>query len=225
MDENGRSRFRRTTRLVHGLLLLGFGGLLVCISVGTIAMFLGRIRDYHSFVQYAALGTSAFLGLIGFLCVEVGMVLCRLHHQIPKWRMLIGLLTGLETWFFLAFCGWLLVLLLVSPSPWDHFRWIRDRVPVLVAGCLAGYIARKRGLLWGGIIGATHQVFVVYIVWKGWQSYSVSKPPRIPLNLIIQRQGLFPSILMSTATVLLVGMASGYLGQFLAHKALRRRKS
>jgi hypothetical protein len=112
-----------------------------------------------------------------------------------------------------------------SISPWDHFHWIRDGIPVLVGGCIAGYIARKRGLAWGGLIGAIHMLHVIYITWKAWQPSDVPRPPRIPFSVIIQADGLLIAIIMSTLIVLLLGMASGYLGQFLVHRVLRQRKS
>ena len=222
MSEKGRNRFQRTISLIQGLFLVGFGGLLLWASISTIVELLGRIRAYHSLLQYTGLGVCVFLGLVGFLYIKMGMMLCRHRHKILRWQMLLGLLTGLAVGLVLAFWVSILVLFL-SIYYWEHFHWLRDGFPVMVAGGLAGYIARRHGLVWGGMIGIAHQLFALYfLIWGPAQSSGLPRPSRIPITVIIQDRGLLPSIMMSTLIVLLIGMASGYLGQFLAQKTLRQ---
>lgn len=224
MSDKGRNPDQRTIRLIQGLFLAGFGVFLLMPAMSTIVMLLGRIREYHSLLQYAGFGACIFLGLVGFLYVKMGiMLLTRHHHGILRWRMLFGLLTGLAVWFVLAFWASVLVCGILSFDHLHHFYWLNDAVPVLLAGGLAGYVARRHGLVWGGMIGIAHQLFVLYLIWGAAQPSGLPRPPRTPINEIIQAYGLFPSILVDTLIVLLIGMASGYLGQLL-EQTLRLRK-
>jgi hypothetical protein len=211
------SRLQRTGRIVWGTLLIAFG---TWISWSFGASIYSRIGLCHSLLKYIGLGVYFVLLLIGFLYITAGiMLLRRRHHLSPRWRMLIGLLTGLLVWFALATA----VVACASTLRLTHFYWPRDVIPLLIAACLSGYISRRFGLAWGGILGVTHQLAVLWWIWASFQGDPYK--PYLPITKIIDQLNLLPSIVINTLIVLLIGMASGYLGQFLAQRVLRRRNS
>jgi hypothetical protein len=203
MGENGRSDLRITVRIVWGVFLVGFGGFLLFF-----------------FRQQASL--SFRIPLLCIVATYLGMgvvLLIRRQEWRSGWRMCLGILTGLGVWSALVLCA--MVLMACFPySPYSHdFFWPKDIVPVLIGASLAGYISRKLGTVCGSAIGVGHQLYFVY-----WLQ-AATWPAQVPIMKIIEMHRLFPSILVQMLIVLIIGMASGYLGQFLAHRVLRHRDS
>jgi hypothetical protein len=209
MGEIGRSDLQRIIQLVLGVLLFCVGGLLswACmlpnseVPIVNIALF-----------------------CLGIVYLGMGVVLfSRRQEWILRWRMCLASLAGLSVWFALFFCITTALIFWFSYHRLEQLYWPNDIVPVLIGSALAGYIARRLGLILGGMIGTVHQLFFLYLLWG---SVVHSGHPPTTIIKIIEEYGLLPSsVLMNSLIVLIIGMASGYLGQFLANRVPRHSDS
>jgi hypothetical protein len=218
MGEIGRSRPQRAIQLVWGIVLVCVGGLLLWGSAWPMSAFIANIRDG----QYTAFAGRILLLLLGFMYIGTGQMLFRIRQEWAiGWRMVLGLLTGLLAWFVLQFLvNPLVPLEYAYPSLW--IKWV---APVLLAGGLAGCIARRYGLVWGGVIGLVQDFVVFWGIWLLSQSTDMPRHPFPAITKAMKDWNLVPSILIETIIILLIGLVSGYMGQFLAQRVLRHRSS
>jgi hypothetical protein len=180
--------------------------------------FIIHIKDH----QYTAFVVRIVLLFLGFIYIGTGVMLFRIRQEwAVGWRMVLGFLTGLMAWFVLD----ILLTPLVPLKYVYRFSWIKYVVPVLVAGGLTGCIARRFGLVWGGMIGLVRQSVDLWGIWLLSQSTDMPRHPFPAITKAMKDWNMVPSFLTETSIVLLIGMASGYLGQFLAHRVLRNRNS
>ena len=127
-------------------------------------------------------------------------------------RVVLSIFAGLTAWGVLIF----LVILFQDSL---KFRWFMDGAPVFLAGGLAGYVARRHGLICGGIIGAVQLLSIFSILLLMGLA---NMPFREVMNLI-KSTGLVRTGLTEGVMTLLTGALGGYLGQLL-EQTLRLRK-
>lgn len=125
-------------------------------------------------------------------------------------RIVFGLVAGLVTWFALG----ILLAQVLGPT-W--LRWAIRILPVSAASILCGFISRKQGPIWGGILGIFDALFFTAFLWAmglaNYPDYPFSKSAsEIGFRSLISLWFSFP-----------VGILGGYIGQLLTTNVSRRR--
>jgi hypothetical protein len=127
-----------------------------------------------------------------------------------------------------GFCAWIFVALLISLTYttvhdyYIHFNWIQDGIPVLVGGCVAGYIVKRRGLVYGGIIGASYALMLVAGFFS-MVAFGFSSEVEFTTTMgLVKEMGYIQPAAVASVVVLPIGAVGGYMGQGLARVRNRR---